>query len=244
MAFGFQIASSSPGGYSIDPNGRQLKGPDSANTLDWSQNGALQLRNVTTTQRDALTPAEGMVVYNSTVHELQSHNGTSWGLSNRIMQMVATKATATGTSSTAETTLWDSPAFGKTLTAVGDSYHFRLVGTIVAHASRTRRLILYFRYLTSNYFAVGDTTAIVVNTTNPVFVVEGTIIRRADQSDPVLTRITINGATGGPITDSLASTIFGANIEGIKLTGTCGAGSSDGDINLDFGEVWFAGKEP
>lgn len=41
--------------------------------------GAVRLHNLTTGQRDALTPATGMVVYNTTLHQLQGYIGGEWG---------------------------------------------------------------------------------------------------------------------------------------------------------------------
>lgn len=59
------------------PN-RDLNGTDSGSNLNWGYAGAIKLRNINTTQRDALTPSEGMIVYNSQTHKLQVHNGSTW----------------------------------------------------------------------------------------------------------------------------------------------------------------------
>ena len=40
--------------------------------------GAVEYRNLTTTQRDGLTPIEGETIYNTTVKALQVYNGTEW----------------------------------------------------------------------------------------------------------------------------------------------------------------------
>ncbi len=40
--------------------------------------GTFRPPKLTTTQRDALTPTEGDVIYNTTVHALQTYNGTVW----------------------------------------------------------------------------------------------------------------------------------------------------------------------
>src|SRR3990167_2288975 len=39
----------------------------------------LKLLSLTTTQRDALTPANGMIVYNSTDNQVQGYVGWTWG---------------------------------------------------------------------------------------------------------------------------------------------------------------------
>lgn len=41
--------------------------------------GALQLATLTTTQRDALTPAAGMMIFNTTVNRFQGYFSGSWG---------------------------------------------------------------------------------------------------------------------------------------------------------------------
>jgi hypothetical protein len=39
----------------------------------------LNLKNYTTTERDALTSSAGDMIYNSTDSKVQFYNGTSWG---------------------------------------------------------------------------------------------------------------------------------------------------------------------
>lgn len=59
----------------------QLTGVTGAATQTWlvvGQSGYLQFRQMTTTERDAITAVEGMVIYNVTTHKLQIHNGTTW----------------------------------------------------------------------------------------------------------------------------------------------------------------------
>lgn len=41
--------------------------------------GAVRVHNLTTTQRDALTPQPGMIVYNTTINQLQAYVNGSWG---------------------------------------------------------------------------------------------------------------------------------------------------------------------
>jgi hypothetical protein len=43
-----------------------------------TDHAGLQLNNLTTTQRDALTGSAGMVIWNTTAGRMQLHNGTSW----------------------------------------------------------------------------------------------------------------------------------------------------------------------
>ena len=46
--------------------------------LTISAGGQLTLPSVTTAQRDALTPATGMIVYNTDTASIQKYNGTAW----------------------------------------------------------------------------------------------------------------------------------------------------------------------
>lgn len=41
--------------------------------------GAIRLNNMTTTQRDALTAAEGMIIMNTTDSKVQVYQGGAWG---------------------------------------------------------------------------------------------------------------------------------------------------------------------
>jgi len=40
--------------------------------------GALRLNRLTTTQRDALTPQQGMTIFNTTTNQVEDYNGTAW----------------------------------------------------------------------------------------------------------------------------------------------------------------------
>ncbi len=57
---------------SVDPAGALTIG-----TLTLSV-GPLQLKSLTTTQRDALTAANGMLIYNSTDSKFQGYEGGAW----------------------------------------------------------------------------------------------------------------------------------------------------------------------
>ena len=41
-------------------------------------NSPIQFKSYTTTQRDALTPANGMIIYNTTTSKLEAHAGGTW----------------------------------------------------------------------------------------------------------------------------------------------------------------------
>ena len=38
----------------------------------------MHLHIFTTTERDALTATEGMIIFNTTTNKVEAHNGTSW----------------------------------------------------------------------------------------------------------------------------------------------------------------------
>lgn len=53
--------------------------PNTSSALDiTSTTGALLLPRMTTTQRDALTPANGMLIYNTTLNKFQGYENSTW----------------------------------------------------------------------------------------------------------------------------------------------------------------------
>ena len=52
--------------------------PDSAAILDVSGNGGILFPRLSTTQRNAFNPANGLVIYNTTVHKFQGYANYSW----------------------------------------------------------------------------------------------------------------------------------------------------------------------
>ena len=49
-----------------------------SNTGQITAPGTVTLASYTTTQRDALTPANGMIIYNTTTSKLEAHAGGTW----------------------------------------------------------------------------------------------------------------------------------------------------------------------
>jgi hypothetical protein len=56
-------------------NGDLLTYVGSTNDILWSPP---EITSMTEAQRDALTPVEGLIVYNNTTHKLNYYNGTEW----------------------------------------------------------------------------------------------------------------------------------------------------------------------
>lgn len=71
-------------GMSVEANGQIMMGDQNQTLLTSahvqldSTAGAFVVNRMTTVQRDALTAAAGMIVYNTTTNQLNYHNGTSW----------------------------------------------------------------------------------------------------------------------------------------------------------------------
>lgn len=74
------IADSTITGAKLATSYLPLAGGTATGLIQFSGTGhaGLRLNNLTTTQRDALTPSAGMAIWNTTTSRLNIHNGTSW----------------------------------------------------------------------------------------------------------------------------------------------------------------------
>jgi len=80
-------------------NPRYLKGLDGIPTIEsgliidnTDGNEYLQIPSLTTGERDALTPVNGMVIYNETTGEIHSYESSAWVVTKGISTLVAYKA--------------------------------------------------------------------------------------------------------------------------------------------------------
>ena len=67
----------------LNTNSNQIQEIASGDNLDMTGNNIKSVSQVifagmTTTERNALTAASGMVIYNSSTNKLQCYNGSSW----------------------------------------------------------------------------------------------------------------------------------------------------------------------
>ena len=85
-----------------------------AGPLDFAgtTHAGVTLNNLTTAQRDALTPAPGMAIHNTTTGRLEEYNGTSWvagGVTGPAGRSVAVTTSATAPSGPSVGDVWIVP---------------------------------------------------------------------------------------------------------------------------------------
>ena len=61
-----------------DPIKLDINGVSTTNFVGSGTTGAVRVHNLTTTQKNALTPAAGMIVWDTTLSQLQVYDGSSW----------------------------------------------------------------------------------------------------------------------------------------------------------------------
>ena len=74
--------------------GVDVNGISTTNFVGSGTTGAVRVHNLTTTQKNALTPSAGMIVYDTTLHQLQGYANGDWGELTRERQAANTSLAA------------------------------------------------------------------------------------------------------------------------------------------------------
>ena len=132
----------------------------------------------------------------------------------------------------AETDLYSDLTAAGVLGLNGDELRARYAGSIVGHATNTRRIRVYFAGT-----VVLDTGAVVV-TVNQDWQIDVRIMRESAAAVRVIASVDINGTLIGTSTTYTAIgglTLANTNI--LKITGLTGAGGANNDIVAKIGTV-------
>lgn len=166
VALGYNAQATIANDYVLgnDSNNVQVPGSLSVN----GTSSGFRPNRVTTTQRDAITATEGMIVSNTTTNQIEAYNGTAWvalGGGGKILQMVSNKITS-GNYDCTSTSYLDTNVTGtitplSTTSKIIVEMHFKCIFTGGSTRTNARNRIKegasnYIHYMTNGATYVND----------------------------------------------------------------------------------------